>query len=248
LGLRSIDTFNPEEMALMGSARSFFPLNGASTATGNKLEESFLLNDGLSATVGRKRYNLLPDTPYNKSEFANRIMFSNVNVTDSFTNGYRTFQGLSYQDYDKQYGAITKLISWGTNLFVVMEHGLALVPVNEKALMQTTTGETIHIYGHGVLPDQMTIISQDFGSKYEHSVIRTPIGIYGIDTDARKIWRFSDKNGFETLSDMKIETYLNDNLFTDKEVDIETCDVRAHYDSFKGDVMFTFYNRDKNGE
>ena len=69
----------------MGSARSFFPLNGASTATGNKLEESFLLNDGLSATVGRKRYNLLPDTPYNKSEFANRIMFSNVNVTDSFT-------------------------------------------------------------------------------------------------------------------------------------------------------------------
>ena len=94
----------------------------------------------------------------------------------------------------------------------------------------------------------MTIISQDFGSKYEHSVIRTPIGIYGIDTDARKIWRFSDKNGFETLSDMKIETYLNDNLFTDKEVDIETCDVRAHYDSFKGDVMFTFYNRDKNGE
>ena len=245
LGLRSIDTFNTDEMALMGTARSFFPLNGASTATGNKVEESFLLNDGLSATVGRKRYNLLPDNPYNKNEFANRIMFSNVNVTDSFTNGYRTFQGLSYQDYDKQYGAITKLISWGTNLFVVMEHGLALVPVNEKALMQTTTGETIHIYGHGVLPDQMTIISQDFGSKYEHSVIRTPIGIYGIDTDAKKIWRFSDKNGFETLSDMKIETYLQDNLFTDEPVYMELCDVRTHYNALKGDVMFTFYNKAK---
>ena len=245
LGLRSIDTFNTDEMALMGTARSFFPLNGASTATGNKVEESFLLNDGLSATVGRKRYNLLPDNPYNKNEFANRIMFSNVNVTDSFTNGYRTFQGLSYQDYDKQYGAITKLISWGTNLFVVMEHGLALVPVNEKALMQTTTGETIHIYGHGVLPDQMTIISQDFGSKYEHSVIRTPIGIYGIDTDAKKIWRFSDKNGFETLSDMKIETYLQDNLFTDESVYMELCDVRTHYNALKGDVMFTFYNKAK---
>ena len=245
LGLRSIDTFNTDEMALMGTARSFFPLNGASTATWNKVEESFLLNDGLSATVGRKRYNLLPDNPYNKNEFANRIMFSNVNVTDSFTNGYRTFQGLSYQDYDKQYGAITKLISWGTNLFVVMEHGLALVPVNEKALMQTTTGETIHIYGHGVLPDQMTIISQDFGSKYEHSVIRTPIGIYGIDTDAKKIWRFSDKNGFETLSDMKIETYLQDNLFTDEPVYMELCDVRTHYNALKGDVMFTFYNKAK---
>lgn len=41
LGLRSIDTFNTDEMALMGTARSFFPLNGASTATVNKVEESF---------------------------------------------------------------------------------------------------------------------------------------------------------------------------------------------------------------
>jgi hypothetical protein len=45
-------------MSLLGSPRSFYPLNGASTATGNKMEESFLLNDGYSATVGEKRYNL----------------------------------------------------------------------------------------------------------------------------------------------------------------------------------------------
>ena len=244
LGLRSVDRFHTDEMALLGSPRSFYPLNGASTATGNKVEESFLLNDGLSATVGRKRYNLLPNVPYSKSEFANRIMFSNVNVTDAFTNGYRTFQGLSYKDYDKQYGAITKLISLGQNLFVVMEHGLGLVPVNPKALMQTTTGETIHIYGYGVLPDEMTIISQDYGSKYEHSVMRTPIGIYGVDVDAKKIWRFSDRQGFETISDMKIETYLKDYL---KPLIIEMGlkDIRTHYNSKKGDLIFTW--NDENG-
>jgi hypothetical protein len=175
-------------MALMGTPRTFHPLNTVSTSTGYKTEESFLLNDGLSATVGRKRYNIFPkDAPYSKSEFSNRIMFSNVHVTDAFTNGYRTFQGMSYKDYDKQYGAITKLISLGQNIFVVMEHGLGLIPVNPKALMQTTTGEAIHIYGYGVLPDEMTIISQDYGSKYEHSVIRTPIGIYGVDVDAKKV-------------------------------------------------------------
>ena len=127
----------------------------------------------------------------------------------------------------------------------VMEHGIGLVSVNERALMQTTTGEAIHIYGHGVLPDNMTIISQDYGSKYPNSVIRTPIGVYGVDTDARKIWRFSDKQGFETISDMKIESYLNDNLFTDANSVIETIDVRTHYNAFKGDVMFTFYNTKK---
>ena len=32
--------FTSDEMALLGSPRSFYPLNGASTATGNKIEES----------------------------------------------------------------------------------------------------------------------------------------------------------------------------------------------------------------
>ena len=240
LGLRCKDSFHTDEAVLLGSERSFFPLNGGTVATGNKMEESYLLNDGLSATVGRKRYNLMPDVPYSKSEFSNRIMFSNINVTDAFTNGYRTFQGLSYKDYDKQYGAITKLISLGQNIFIVMEHGLGLVPVNPKALMQTTTGEAIHIYGYGVLPDEMTIISQDYGSKYEHSVIRTPIGIYGIDVDAKKIWRFSDKQGFETISDMKIETYLKDFL-SSRQIEMGTSDIRTHYNGKKGDLMFAWY-------
>lgn len=240
LGLRSVDRFHTDEIALLGSPRSFYPLNGASTATGNKMEESFLLNDGLSASVGRKRYNILPEkTPYTRSEFANRIMFSNVNMTDAYTNGYRTFQGVSYKDYDKQYGAITKLLPLGQNLFIVMEHGLGLVPVNPKALMQTTTGEAIHIYGYGVLPNEMTIISQDYGSKYEHSVIRTPIGIYGIDVDAKKIWVFSDKQGFRTFSDMHIETYLKDNL-EPLNIEMGKTDIRTHYNAKKGDLMFTW--------
>lgn len=244
LGLRSVDSFHVEEMSTLGAPRSFYPLNGGSTASGNKMEESFLLNDGLSGTVGRKRYNLMPDVPYRRSEFANRIIFSNINITDVFYNGYRVFQGASYKDYDKQYGPITKIIKLNSNLLCVMDHGIGLVPINEKALMQTTAGEAIHIYGHGVLPDNMTMISQDYGSKYPHSVIRTPVGIYGIDTDARKIWRYSD-SGFRIISDAKIETYLNDNLFTDIQSSIETVDVRTHYNAFKGDLMFTFYNTEK---
>jgi hypothetical protein len=48
--------------------------------------------------------------PYIKDQFDNRIMFSNVQVDDEFRNAYRIFQGLSYQDIDRQYGAIVKLI------------------------------------------------------------------------------------------------------------------------------------------
>lgn len=243
LGLRSENRFNTEELALMGSHRSFYPISGLSTATGNKVEESYLLNDGLSATVGQKRYLTLNNPPYSKSDFSTRVMFSNKQVTDAFTNGYRTIQGLSYHDYDKQYGEIVKLLPWGNNLFCVFEHGLAILPINEKALMQTTTEQTIHIYGHGVLPDQMSIVSQDYGSRYADSVIRTPLGVYGIDVDAKKIWRFTDKQGFETISDMKIESFLNLHLKPENhsQISVGTNDVRTHYNSFKGDVIFTWY-------
>ncbi len=246
LGLRSEDTTNVSEMALMGNPRSFYPLVGASSATGMKLEESHLLNDGYNATVGRKRNTLKQDTPFDKNEFSTRIMFSNVSITDSFTNGYRIFQGASYQDYTKQYGSIIKLIAWGNNLFCVFEHGLAMIPVNEKALMQTTTEQTIHIYGHGVLPEQLSIISQDFGSLWAESVIRTPIGIYGVDTSAKKIWKYTDQNGLETISDLKLQRFLNDNINLDltRQPYLGITNVKTHYNNYKGDVMFTFYHKD----
>ena len=243
LGIRSEDRQHTDEMSLMGNPRSFFPLAGISAECGQKIEESWLLNGGYNATVSRKTHLLNKKLPYQKTDYSNRIMFSNIAVKDSFSNGYRVFQGASYRDIDNQYGEITKLVPWGNNLFCVFEHGCAIIPVNEKALMQTTTEQTIHIYGYGVIPEQLSVISQDFGSIWADSIIRTPLGIYGVDTSAKKIWRYTDSKGFETISDMIIQRFLNDNLLiteSDKSTNVLTRNVKTHYNAYKGDVMFTF--------
>jgi hypothetical protein len=123
--------------------------------------------------------------------------------------------------------------------------------VNEKALMQTTTGQSIHLYGAGVLQSQVSLITPDFGSIWADSIIRTPIGVYGVDTYAKKIWRYSESNGFETISDMKIQRFLNDNIILleeDKYPTIGLRNVKSHYNNYKGDVMFTFYNFTENKE
>ena len=86
------------------------------------------------------------------------------NPEDDFRNAYRIFQGLSYKDIERQYGAIVKLLSLGANLFCVFEHGCAIIPINEKALIATSTGQAIHMYGSGVLQNQVTPISPDYGS------------------------------------------------------------------------------------
>lgn len=122
------------------------------------------------------------------------------------------------------------------------------MPVNEKALLATQTGQSIHMYGAGVLQNQISVINPDFGSIWQDSIIRTPIGVYGVDTTAKKIWRVTQQNSFETISDMKIQKFLNEHIKLnelDKTVKIGLRNVKTHYNNFKGDVMFTFYNEGK---
>lgn len=249
LGLRSFDRSYVDEQALLGNPRGFYPIAGMSTKSPNKIEDSWILNDGYNATVGQKNHMPAVDVPYLKDQFDNRIMFSNVQVDDDFKNAYRIFQGLSYKDIDRQYGAIVKLLPWSAggeaNILCVFEHGIGIVPVNQQALMSTTTGQSIHLYGAGVLQSRVSVITPDFGSIWADSIIRTPIGVYGVDTYAKKIWRYSDANGFETISDMKIQRFLNDNIKLkeeDKYPTIGLRNVKTHYNNYKGDVMFTFYN------
>lgn len=244
LNLRSEDYSYPEEISKMGLARSFYPLREASQASSNKVPESFILNSGYSSTLPKMKYFEFDDSiPNVKTSFQNRISFSNVSVDGAYENGYKIFQGLSYKDITNQYGSITKLISLGNNLFCVFEHGCAIVPVNEKALMQTQEGSNIGIYGGNVIPELITIVSPDYGSTFKDSIIKTPNGIYGVDTSTKKIWRYNESEGFTLLSTMKIQSYLNDYLqFKDEVPSVGLCNVVTHYNSYKSDVLFTFYN------
>jgi len=247
LGLRSDDKSYSDELALMGSSRSFYPLNDMSANVSNKVEESRLLNAGYSATVGFKKYFAAQNVPYIKELFDSRVMFSNVQREDSFQNAYRIFQALSFKDIDRQYGAIVKFIPWDVNILCIFEHGIGIIPINEKALIQTSTGQSIHMYGAGVLQNQISLISPDFGSIWPESIIRTPKGVYGVDTYAKKIWRVTT-NGLENISDMKIQQFLNDNIKLserEKYPTISLKNVKSHYNNYKGDVLFTFYNEAK---
>ena len=164
LGLRSEDRQHVEEMAMMGNPRGFYPIQGLNTSPSGKIQESQIFNIGYGTSTPFKRYSAALDVPYIKDVFDTRIMFSDVQVDDDFRNAYRVFQGLAYKDVERQYGAIVKLLPLGANLFCVFEHGCAIIPVNEKALMSTTTGQSIHLYGAGVLQSQVTVVSPDYGS------------------------------------------------------------------------------------
>lgn len=239
------DDSNGSEVALIGHPRTFAPVNWLQADGEYKVPDSTVINVGYNSTTSDKYNFILPDVPYIKNEFSNRIMYSDIHITDAFKNAYRTFQLNNYRDYSKEYGSITELMEWYGNLLVVFEHGVGLIPVNEKVQVNNSEGDNeIYINSNKVLPERPIMLSKTFGSQWKDSVVKSERFIYGVDTVGKRIWR-TDGKGFETISDFKIQSFLNDNLkLSEREITplLGVRNVKSHYNGFKYDIMFTFYN------
>lgn len=244
LNIRTLDTSQVDEAALVGHERAFFPYYPLSVRGVYKIPEALCYNKGFEKSLS-ERYNFeVPDVPSIKNDFSNRISYSEIQVTDAFQNGWRTFMGTHYRDYPKTYGSITKLLELQGNLLCVFEHGVALIPVNERTVAGEGSGGNVYINTNNVLPENPKVISDTFGSQWRDSIIKTPRGVYGVDTVGKKIWRTNGEI-FECISDFRVQEFLNQNIsLTERELNpiIGIRNVKTHYNKFKGDVMFTFYD------
>lgn len=244
LNIRALDDSNVDEKALFGHSRSFYPYSPITVAGTYKTAEALCYNKGFEKSLSERSNFEVSDVPWIKNEFSNRIAYSNIQVKDAFQNGWRTFMGINYRDYPKTYGSITKLVELRGNLVCVFEHGVALIPVNERAIAGEGAGGNVYVNTSNVLPENPKVISDVFGSQWRESVIKTPMGIYGVDTVAKKIWR-TNGDSFECISDFKIQEFLNHNIsLTERELEpiIGVRNVKTHYNRFKQDIMFTFYD------
>lgn len=242
---RCIDESKPTEKALTGFARGFYPAQAMSHLGPYKMPESTMINGGYQNTVPNKVHITVPDVPYLKNFFFNRIMYSEPTINDAFRNGYRIFKEGKYRDYPVECGAIVKILSWGSDIMVVFEHGVGLLMINERTALQNENNEAaFYIDGSGTLPTQIRYISGTYGTIWKDSIVATQNYVYGVDTYAKKIWRTNGEQ-FETISDFRIQEFLNQNITLserDKTPILAVRNVVAHYNTFKQDVMFTFYD------
>ena len=253
LNVRSLDGSVVEEAAMMGHPRGFYPHDGMIAEGSYKSPEALVYNDGFNKNLSERINVGLIDTPYNDFDrdwFGTRIMYSNVHINNAYKNGFRVFKGTAFKDYTRQYGSITKLLNYGDDLFVIFEHGLALIPIQERAIAAQGSGGMAYINTDEILPDTPNIISESYGSTWADSVIITPqdgetsIAIFGIDTYAKKIWMYSG-GALTILSSLQVQEFLNKNITLserDKDPILGIRNVKTTYNAFKHDVMFTFYD------
>lgn len=246
LSIRSIDESNINEKGIFGRPRAWYPYQQDLISGNNKIPESYLYNDGLRSTLNEKYYFNVPEVPYIKNIYQNRIIYSDISINDAYRNGYRVFKSTNYVDYTKEYGSIIKLVPMGSSLICVFEHGVVLLPVNERIQTGEGAGGAIFINTKNVLPENSQVVLSDMiGSQWAESVVKTPYAVYGVDTVAKKIWRTDGKN-LETISDFKVNKFLVDNLsLSERETTsiIGIRNVKTHYNANKNDVMFTFYDQ-----
>ena len=251
LNIRTLDGSNVDESAMTGNPRGYFPAQPMSTEGVYKKPESQIYNKGFAKSLSERWNFEVPDVPHIKNWFGTRIMYSDIHINDAYKNGFRVFQGTHYRDYTREYGEIVKLVPFESSLLCVFEHGIALIPVNERAVAGQGAGGNVYINTSNVLPENPKIISDMFGSQWPESILKVPgrTGdapqyVYGVDTIAKKIWR-TDGNTLECISDFKVQEFLNNNItLGERELTpkIGIRNVKTHYNAFKRDVMFTFYD------
>ena len=243
--LRSVDHSFVSEEALMGSPRSYYPRSSLFAQGENKLPESYLFNDAYRATLGFKCYFTLNNINYLKDTFSNRIQYSSVAIQDSFKNNYKESLSTYFRDYSQEYGSIQKLVGFEGYLLVVFEHAIGIAVVNERILAGEGDGEPVFINTKNVLPEELTIITDTYGTQWPESVVKSEAGyVYGVDTVAKKIWRVKGQE-IELLSDFKVNKFLVDNIsLGERELHpvIGLKNVKTHYNNNKKDIMFTFYD------
>lgn len=243
--LRSNDHSYVAEESLMGTPRSYYPRNQLMWRGENKLPDSYLYNDAYRASLGFKCYFAFNNINYIKDTFSNRIQYSAMAIQDSFKNNYRYSLSTYFRDYSQEYGSIQKLVGFEGYLLVIFEHAIGVAVINERVLAGNGDGEPVFINTANVLPEELTIITDTYGTQWPESVIKSEAGyVYGVDTIAKKIWRVSGQQ-IEILSDFKVNKFLVDNIsLGERELYpiIGLKNVKTHYNNNKKDIMFTFYD------
>jgi len=134
LSMRSVDDSIVTEVTTNHKGRTFYPLYPMSSEGTNKIPDSYLMNEGYGKTTSERHNFIQSDIPFEKNIFTTRIAYSDINPITSISNNFRVFRQGHYRDYSNQYGELVKLVPFGSNLVCVMEHGIGIVSVNEKAI------------------------------------------------------------------------------------------------------------------
>jgi len=247
VSLRTFDNFLASEKALYNKDRTFFPLENIDSLRASRQPESTGYNHGYDYDGSDRVYTVLNDrAPSLNINYGNRVMASSVSVSGNFSNGYIDFSGLNFRDYNKQLGQITKLVTHNNTVYCIFEQGVGVLPINQRTMVSAAEGG-VFLDNASILAPKMQILSTEYGSDQQFSIIKTDQAVYGCDVKNNKIWRLGNSGdgaySLDIISDFAIQTILVE--FKERIKSNQTNNfVKANYDRERNHVIFSYYNEE----
>jgi len=246
VALRSFQQYSETEKALYGKSRTFYPIDNIDALRSSRQPESTGYNHGYDFTYSDKNYVSLNDrSPSLDINYGNRILVSERSAAGDFKNGYLDFSGLNFKDYNKQLGEITKVIAHNNFAYCIFEQGVGVIPLTQRTMMSEAQGG-IFIDNAQVLANKMEIVSTEYGSDQQFSIIKTDLSVYGCDLNKNKIWRITSAQGghnLELISDFAVQSIISQ--FKDRITKNSYARfIKANYDRERNHVIFSYMNED----
>jgi hypothetical protein len=246
VSLRSFWDVDTVETGIYGKGRTFYPIDEIDTLRASRQQESTRYNHGYDYDNSEKVHFVLNDrAPSLNINYGNRILVSAPAVSGNFSNGYTDFSGLNFRDYNKQLGEITRLITHNDYVYCIFRTGIGVVPIDQRTMVTPETGG-VFIDDAAVLAQKMQMISTEYGSDQQFSVIKTDSAVYGVDLSKNKVWRISSPGGnhkLDLISDFAVQSILNQfkNRLLSNNLNIL---VKSNYDRERNNVIFTYFSEE----
>lgn len=160
--------------------------------------EDYSYNQGYSAeqlTV----YPALPVNFINSSQFKARTRFAGPKFIGEVIDSFRTFALLDFKDLSANYGRINKIDVKDDKVIVWQDNAISTVPILERQLLSSTTGDATTI-GTGGVVDRFDVISSYFGTQHQWSVIPTEFGFVFFDMRRKAVVVLSFSGGLIEVS------------------------------------------------
>lgn len=126
------------------------------------------------------------------TEFPTRIIKTPKKLNNALSDTWSVININDYMDLDSKAGSLIKLIEVSQGLMAFQQMGIAIIPVEERALISDTSGSQLVAGKSGVL-ERYDYITNLYGITDGKHVARSANGIYFVDANKKVIGRISDK-------------------------------------------------------
>jgi len=244
--MRTFEFKDLVESGIYGKERTFYPIDNIDSMRSSRQLESKGVNNGYNYDNSERQSVALNDrAPVLNINYDTRILVSEPSVSGSFSNGYTNFSGLNFRDYTKHLGSITKVVSHNNYLFCIQERGIGVVPMNQRTMISEQQGG-VFLDNAQLLDSKLQMISTEYGSTQQFSIVKTDQNVYGCDLNKNKIWKIvsqGGQHGLELISDFAVQTILNNFKAKIDNNSLKNF-VKGNYDRSANNVIFTYYNVD----